>query len=232
MSAPTLPIPYCGLPPSPETLWSRWNLDPILISVFLLLVGIYALGAWRARANGRAMPAWRRASFYVGWATTAAALISPLCPLSVSLFAARIGQHMLLMLIGAPLVAAGRPFATVSNLWRTSELGRDNNAAAPICAAAMFAVLLWFWHAPAPYAETFRSTFVYWSMHITLYGAALWLWSCGDRLPDISPPRRRSRWRLRRSPRLPTGRSGRCSSIYPWVCGAASRISKTRSTNC
>lgn len=49
MSAPTLPIPYCGLPPSPETLWSRWNLDPILISVFLLLVGIYALGAWRAR---------------------------------------------------------------------------------------------------------------------------------------------------------------------------------------
>jgi len=37
--------------------------------------------------------------------------------------------------------------------------------------------LLWFWHAPAPYGETFRSTFVYWSMHLTLYGAALWLWT-------------------------------------------------------
>jgi putative membrane protein len=177
MSAPTLPIPYCGLPPSPETLWSRWNLDPILISALVLLAGLYALGAWRAHEPGRAMPTWRRASFCIGWAITAAALISPLCPLSVSLFAARIGQHMVLVLIGAPLVAAGRPFATVSNLWRTSELGRDSNAAAPICAAALFAVLLWFWHAPAPYAETFRSTFVYWSMHITLYGTALWLWS-------------------------------------------------------
>jgi putative membrane protein len=181
MSVPALPIPYCGLPPSPDTLWSRWNLDPVLIGALVLLSGLYALGAWRARQQGCAPPVWRQALFYIGWAITAAALISPLCPLSVSLFAARVGQHMILVLVGAPLVATGRPFAVFSSLWhwRAAERPRRerDGLVAPICAAALFAVLLWFWHAPAPYAETFRSAFVYWSMHITLYGAALWLWT-------------------------------------------------------
>jgi len=38
-------------------------------------------------------------------------------------------------------------------------------------------VLLWFWHAPAPYAATFASPVAYWAMHVSLFGAALWLWS-------------------------------------------------------
>jgi putative membrane protein len=173
MRAPTLPIPYCGLPPSPDTLWSRWNLDPVLIATLVLLTFLYALSAWRAREELR-MPAWRHALFYVGWAITAVAVISPLCPLSVSLFAARVGQHMILTLTGAPLVAAGAPFTVFASIDRSRSHARS---AAPISAAALFAALLWFWHAPAPYAETFRSTFVYWSMHITLYGSALWLWT-------------------------------------------------------
>jgi putative membrane protein len=44
-------------------------------------------------------------------------------------------------------------------------------------AAATFAVVLWCWHAPGPYAATFESGFVYWLMHATSFGAALWLWS-------------------------------------------------------
>ena len=36
--------------------------------------------------------------------------------------------------------------------------------------------MLWFWHAPAPYALTFQSPLIYWMMHVTTFGAALWLW--------------------------------------------------------
>jgi putative membrane protein len=177
MTAPAIPIPYCGLPPSPYMLWLRWNLDPILISVLLLLTALYAFGVLRQRES--VAPTWRQALFYLGWAITSAALISPLCPLSVSLFSARVGQHMILVLLGAPLVAAGRPFAVLSGLWQSRAGGKSEQgkSAAPIWATAVFAALLWFWHAPAPYAETFRSTFVYWSMHVSLYSAALWLWS-------------------------------------------------------
>lgn len=178
---PALPVPYCGLPPSPDTLWSRWNFDPVLIAALVLVAGFYLLGASRAHRQNDTFPVWRQGLFYLGWTITAAALISPLCPLSVSLFAGRVGQHMILVLVGAPLVAAGRPFSVICSIWHWRAARWQRSArdlfVAPIWAAALFAVLLWFWHAPAPYAETFRSTVVYWSMHITLYGSAFWLWT-------------------------------------------------------
>jgi putative membrane protein len=39
-----------------------------------------------------------------------------------------------------------------------------------------FLALLWFWHAPGPYAATFASPLVYWAMHMSLVGSAVWLW--------------------------------------------------------
>lgn len=168
-------IPYCGRPPSPAELWLRWNLDPVLIVSLAVLGLVYGLGARKARIG-----AGRRRSFYAGWVITSLALISPLCPLSVSLFEARVGQHMILTLIGAPLVAMGRPWgAFVAALSLPPTLLAPGRGAAKtsIVAAGLFALLLWYWHTPIPYGFTFQSTLVYWMMHLTLYGSALWLWS-------------------------------------------------------
>ncbi len=49
-----------------------------------------------------------------------------------------------------------------------------------------FALLLWFWHSPVAYAATFSSAAVYWSMHLTLFVAAVLLW---HGLLDRSPAR-------------------------------------------
>jgi putative membrane protein len=174
MSLQVALIPYCGLPPAPADFWARWNFDPILICALVVCAGAYARKAAAARRRGHPIVVWRQTSFYLGWTITAFALISPLCPLSVSLFAARVGQHVILALIGAPLVAAGRPFARIENV---SSRMTESRGVAPLCAAALFAAFIWFWHAPAPYAETFRNSFVYWSMHVSVYGAALWLWT-------------------------------------------------------
>ena len=46
-----------------------------------------------------------------------------------------------------------------------------------ILAALAFAGFLAFWHLPAPYAATFLSASVYWTMHLTLLGSAVWLWT-------------------------------------------------------
>lgn len=177
-------IPYCGLPPSPALVWTRWNLDPVLITGLVAVTCLYVLGVQRMARSGNAtgnrsqIPPGHleQAAFHLGWATAALALISPLCPLSVSLFAARCAQDMILSLIAAPLVMVGRPFAVL-----TSMLGRDSTTSAtpssPLLAAAAFAVVLWFWHAPGPYAATFASTTVYWLMHFTMFGSALWLWA-------------------------------------------------------
>jgi len=183
--------PYCGAPPDPASLLSRWNLDPILMAVLMVVVVFYALrteqGPWR-RAT---VAPWRRACFYGGWTLGAAAVISPLCALSVSLFSARIGQHMVLEMIVAPLIALGRPSALLAGRREPSH-GRPmaSHAHGALAASGAFAVALWFWHAPGPYTATFESDAVYWLMHLTAFGTALWLWtalldSTRDRLGDF-----------------------------------------------
>lgn len=154
--------PYCGAPPSPGDWLQRWNLDPVLIAVLALVGAVYFSRARLTQSSG-----WRRVAFHIGWVTAVLALISPLCPLSVSLFSARVGQHMLLTTIAAPLIALGRPERILPAAAR---------AHSPLTAAVAFAALLWVWHAPGPYAATFASDIVYWAMHVSLFGAALWLW--------------------------------------------------------
>ena len=151
-------LPYCGAAPLPGELLSRFNLDPVLIASLALAL----LLQWRA---SRAAAPRQRVAAGLGWLIAAAALISPLCALSVALFSARVGQHMILVLIAAPLIASGLP--------RTQSDG----AAWPLGAAALlFAASLWLWHMPWPYEATFTSVIVYWCMHVSLFGSAIWLW--------------------------------------------------------
>ena len=90
-------IPYCGTPPLPGS--ASWNLDPVLI---LLLLAAGAWGMMRLRGAGPA----RQAAFASGWLVLVLALISPICNLSVALFSARVGQHMLLTLVAVQLPLA------------------------------------------------------------------------------------------------------------------------------
>ena len=150
-------IPYCGAPPHPGELLTRFNLDPVLFAVLLLLTALHIrINVRRGRGAAAAI---------TGWAIAAVAFMSPLCALSVSLFAARIAQHMLLLLLAAPLIASTLPASAP----RRAD-------AALLGSAALFCVALWFWHMPGPYDATFGSTLVYWAMHCTLFGSGILLW--------------------------------------------------------
>ena len=166
--APTPEVPYCGAPPAPGA--ATWNSDPVLIAVLL------AAGAWGMFSAWGHAGTERRGALALGWAVLAGALVSPLCNLSVALFAARVGQHMLLALVAAPLLA----FATCP----PGGGGRRPGLALPSLA---FAAALWAWHLPGPYAATFRGDAVYWAMHLSLFGAALWLWAALLRRAEDRP---------------------------------------------
>ncbi|HEY1433102.1 MAG TPA: cytochrome c oxidase assembly protein [Stellaceae bacterium] len=168
--------PYCGPPPLPTLLAWSWNLDPVLIAGLAILAIAYAVGCRRLEPSGSGLSPSRKAAFYLGWLITALGLLSPLCPLSVSLFSARVGQHMILTLLAAPLVVAGRPVEVCAELFAKPSRSRRWLQPSPLRAAGLLAALLWFWHAPAPYAATFHSALVYWAMHLTVFGSALWLW--------------------------------------------------------
>ena len=113
-------------------------------------------------------------SFAAGWLILSLALVSPLCNLSVALFAARIGQHMLIVLVAAPLlVLGGLDRMLLSPIGRADAIPVRREVAA---ATIAFAAAVWFWHMPAPYDATFRSDVVYWTMHVTMLASALALW--------------------------------------------------------
>ncbi|WP_375257305.1 cytochrome c oxidase assembly protein [Citreimonas sp.] len=149
-------IPFCGTPPVPAELWSRWTLDPALL---LGLAVALAVGM-RVAHDRRLMAA--------GWALAALLFVSPLCALSMALFSARVAQHILLTLVAAPVIAAALP--------------RLRLPALPM--AGLFAVLFWGWHAPAPYAATLQSDLTYWAMHLSLTGSAVALFAALRAAPE------------------------------------------------
>lgn len=137
-------IPFCGIPPLPSDLWTRWTFEPALIAGLLVAAALgYRFAADRLR-------------FGVAWGLVALLFISPLCAASMALFSARVGQHILLTLVAAPVLAAALP--------------RLNVPAMPF--AIVFALLFWAWHAPAPYEATLESDLTYWAMHLSLFTTA------------------------------------------------------------
>lgn len=97
-------IPCCGSRPLPDAILPPWNLDPILIACLAAVAFAYTVGARYLDRSGGVFTRGAQAAFYAGWAVATATLLSPLCALSVSLFAARVVQHMILALIAAPLL--------------------------------------------------------------------------------------------------------------------------------
>jgi putative membrane protein len=163
-------IPYCGSPPVPGGV--TWNFDLILWSLLALGALAYSVACRHLRRDAPARH--EQISFALGWTILALALISPLCNLSVALFSARVGQHMILSLIAAPLLVLGR--ADVLLLQAFGVRADVPNRAEAYIAPLSFALALWVWHSPAPYNATFMSHIVYWIMHVTLFASAITLW--------------------------------------------------------
>lgn len=152
--------PFCGTPPVPGELLTRWTLDPALIAGLALFL-----------AAGLAVaPQPRR--FAAAWALVAVLFVSPLCAASMALFSARVGQHILLSLVAAPLLASALPALRIP-------------AMVP---AVVFAALFWVWHAPAPYAATLAGDLAYWAMHVSLFGAAVALFAALRTAPERGIP--------------------------------------------
>jgi putative membrane protein len=156
-----------------------WSLNPPLVLCAVVAI-MYWLGARRTLtpALGRAGQRWRSACFYAALAVLVIALCSPLDAISDRLFWAHMVQHVLLMLVAAPLIVLARPWV---RLLRGLPLGTRRSLArgltrghrtAPLRAIGgflgrpapsfvAFAVVLLGWHVPALFDATLRSEAVH-----------------------------------------------------------------------
>ena len=149
-------LPYCGPGALPSEVWSRWNLDPLLLAGLAVLTGVVIL-ATRADARARLFGLGAVVALVISF-------VSPLCALSSALFAARTVHHVVLAAVAAPLLA-----------WSLRPLQRAQGAARMIGVFG-FAVLFWAWHTPAAYGWALSNDAVYWVMQATLLVTATVFW--------------------------------------------------------
>lgn len=161
-TAPLRTDPYCGPAPGPDTLLTAWNGDAALLGALALLAG---LGFWRLRAA----EAGRLRAFGIASGAAFVAFVSPLCALTVALFAARGLHHLLVIFALAPALAVAFPLRPG---W-SGGVGTSWTGAGFLGLSAA----LWAWHVPLIYAAAWDHASVYWAMQGALILPAWAFWS-------------------------------------------------------
>lgn len=185
----------------PSETWGAWHVDPGLIVLLGAAAFAYGLGVRRlwSAGRGRGLSRRRVACFYLGLLALVAALMSPVDALGAYLFSAHMTQHLLLVLVVAPLLVFGEPVEammvalpvptrrSVRRLARTRvlrSLGRL--VMSPLVVAILSAGVLWAWHVPAFYRAALNSEPLHVLEHSSFLLTSMMVWAL-----VIAAPRRR-----------------------------------------
>jgi len=183
-------LAHTGAPPSPADLWTTWNWSLGLWAALGLTAWVYARGWLALEAHGQRPPGWQTLSFAVALAALFVALISPLDAAGSALLAAHMVQHVLLMLVAAPLLAVSRPLGPLllglprrlgqaaGGAWRQAGWLRAGwqVLSHPATASLLLMAGLWGWHIPAAYQAALSNQWVHDAEHATFLGTALLFW--------------------------------------------------------
>jgi putative membrane protein len=181
-------LAHPGQPPAPHDLWSTWNLHPVLLGGLLLAAWTYRRG--QASGPRRPVDRWRARSFVAALVALGLALLSPLDALSGALSSAHMVQHLLLLLVAAPLLALSAPSGAIlrgSPLGVRRAVGRWRRRLGlthrhfgglrhPAAVWLGSVGVLWFWHAAAPYDAALDSEPLHLLEHVSFLVTAWLFW--------------------------------------------------------
>jgi putative membrane protein len=181
-------LAHPGQPPAPHDLWGAWNLDPVLLGGLLLAAWAF----WRGQTSGprRPVDSWRARCFSGALVALGLALLSPLDALSGSLASAHMVQHLLLLLVAAPLLALSAPSSAIlrgsplalhraRSPWRRRLGLTHGNLGVLRHPAAVWLLsvgVVWFWHAAAPYDATLDNQLLHVLEHASFLVTAVLFW--------------------------------------------------------
>ena len=191
----TLPLtcaPFAWADPGaavePGGLWNAWNADLLILFNLSALGTWYAVGLrslWQKAGRGRCIGQGQAAAYFGSLTVIFAALISPLDALSDQLASAHMIQHMLIMVVAAPLFVLGVPglvltwglprrWRRIAGGWRqwldADVFGR------PLLPSLMYAAALWIWHLPVMYEAALADPLVHDAQHLSFFIAACLFW--------------------------------------------------------
>lgn len=184
---------HSGGPLAPHDIWSAWNWDPLILFGIVLTGWLYFRGVrllWGHAGKGRGVQSWQAAAFTGGLIALVLALISPIDALGEVLFSAHMLQHLLLMLVAAPLLVLGSPPAAVAwaiperwradiaHWWRRRRTFRKgwHYLNKPLLVWVIHALALLAWHLPDLYQAAFMYVFIHFLEHASFLFTALLYW--------------------------------------------------------
>jgi cytochrome c oxidase assembly factor CtaG len=169
---------------------SAWSVEPSVGIPVTLAAVVYLRGWLRLREHVAPRLQSRHAVFFVaGLLTIVLALARPLELLAERWLSAHMVQHMLLMVVVAPLLWMGAPVApllvglprpirrvvlAITNAATDRALTRG--LLHPTFGWAAFAISFWVWHTPALYNLTLESHLWHHVEHACFLGSALLFW--------------------------------------------------------
>jgi putative membrane protein len=172
---------------------ANWPVEAPLVLVVLAGV-LYWLGLRRRPPERRdAELRWRAVAFYAGLLAIVAALDSPIAAYDNRLFSVHMTQHVLLMMVAAPLIVLGRPWLPVwqplplefrrsvarglaRSRWAAPLRQAGRFLARPLPAWVLANTTMVVWHVPALYDAAVRSALVHDLEHALFFFTSLLLW--------------------------------------------------------
>jgi putative membrane protein len=163
-------------------------LEAAPVAVALVATAVAYQVGWRALDAGRSSLAtseWRRWAFLAGLAVVGVALLSPVAVEAHERLSVHMVQHLLLTLVAAPLLVAGRPVvvttAAVSDERRRRllRLGRGRAVAVlghPLVAWLAFAAVGWVVHFSPLFDLALDNPVAHAAEHAVFLGSALLFW--------------------------------------------------------
>ena len=144
--------------PSAMTLVTGWELDPLFLIPAALVSWLYIAGVQRVnRLHPRSpYPRRRIAYFFAGMGAMVLALASPIARYDTDLFAVHMVQHMLIIMVAAPLLLLGTPI-TLALRAATPRVRREvmlpilhsrvvKAVSFPVLAWGLLALAMWITH--------------------------------------------------------------------------------------
>jgi len=162
----------------------------VVAAILVVSVAAYVVGWWRLARRAAPLPPWRPVAAMTALVAMGTALVSPLDGLAHERFSAHMVQHLLLLVVAAPLALAANPFPVL--VWALpprvrvalrSVFGRRGFGRRWLgrltdmrVAWALFAMTLWLWHLPALYDRALATEPVHALEHAALFAAAILYW--------------------------------------------------------
>ncbi|HUG41724.1 MAG TPA: cytochrome c oxidase assembly protein [Longimicrobiales bacterium] len=170
-----------------------WSFEPSVLIGLALAAGLYVRGWRRLRRRGRGgriLKPWRAWCYGAGMLTVLIALVSPIGTFTSLFFFMHMIQHLLLIMIAAPLIWLGAPL--LPTIWSFSRrnrrrIGRLFHEGHPVhrlfhfltrpdVALPLFILALAIWHHPGLYDAAQGRTVVHDLEHAVFFGTALLFW--------------------------------------------------------